>query len=72
MPRVADGTPFSVWRCLLRQDHVKAPAGQPTTPGELLAELRRLRGACGTWMVVLLRGGHFAATVFKVGPAWFA
>ncbi|GIL44599.1 hypothetical protein Vafri_2123 [Volvox africanus] len=69
IPRVtfqaSDGSPFAVWRCLLRQDHVKAPAGQPSSSGELLGELRRLRAACGSWMVVLLRGGHFAATVFK-------
>ncbi|GIM00643.1 hypothetical protein Vretimale_5511 [Volvox reticuliferus] len=69
IPRVtfqaSDGSPFAVWRCLLRQDHVKAPEGQPSSPGEMLGELRRLRAACGSWMVVLLRGGHFAATVFK-------
>ncbi|GLI65482.1 hypothetical protein VaNZ11_009020 [Volvox africanus] len=69
IPRVnflaSDGSPFAVWRCLLRQDHVKAPPGQPSSPAEMLGELRRLRGACGSWMVVLLRGGHFAATVFK-------
>lgn len=63
----ADGSLFSVWRCLLRQDHVKAAAAdQPSGPQELLGELRRLRGAAGKWVVVLLRGGHFAATVFKV------
>ncbi|GFR47196.1 hypothetical protein Agub_g8788 [Astrephomene gubernaculifera] len=69
IPRVtfqaADGSLFSVWRCLLRQDHVKAPADQPSTPPQLLGELRRLRAGAGCWMVVLLRGGHFAATVFK-------
>ncbi|EFJ43803.1 hypothetical protein VOLCADRAFT_106637 [Volvox carteri f. nagariensis] len=73
IPRVtfqaADGSLFTVWRCLLRQDHVKAPQGQPSSPGELLGELRRLRAACGSWMVVLLRGGHFAATVFKAREA---
>ncbi|KAG2440909.1 hypothetical protein HXX76_003762 [Chlamydomonas incerta] len=64
--QAADGSPFSVWRCLLRQDHVKASAAdQPSGPQELLGELRRLRGAAGKWVVVLLRGGHFAATVFK-------
>ncbi|GLC32961.1 hypothetical protein PLESTM_000008700 [Pleodorina starrii] len=63
--QAADGSLFAVWRCLLRQDHVKAAAGQPSSPGELLGELRRLRAGCGSWMVVLLRGGHFAATVFK-------
>ncbi|KAG2493331.1 hypothetical protein HYH03_008466 [Edaphochlamys debaryana] len=64
----SDGSPFSVWRCLLRQDHVKA-VGQPSTQPELLAELRRLRAAAGVWVVVLLRGGHFAATVFKARDA---
>eukprot|EP00198_Chlamydomonas_reinhardtii_P013555 XP_001702892.1 predicted protein [Chlamydomonas reinhardtii] len=64
--QAADGSLFSVWRCLLRQDHVKAAAAdQPSGPQELLGELRRLRGAAGKWVVVLLRGGHFAATVFK-------
>ncbi|KAG2450545.1 hypothetical protein HYH02_005046 [Chlamydomonas schloesseri] len=63
--QAADGSPFSVWRCLLRQDHVKAAADQPSGPQQLLGELRRLRAAAGKWVVVLLRGGHFAATVFK-------
>ena len=52
-----------MWKCLLCQDHIKGVATQ--TSEALLEELRRLRSSMGMWIVLLFRGGHFAAAVFK-------
>jgi hypothetical protein len=60
----SDGTPLAVWRCLLYPDHMKA---RPPD-SELLPALRRVRAACLTWVVLLLRGGHFAGAVFRMRP----
>jgi hypothetical protein len=62
--RSADGTPLAVWRCLLYPDHTKARPPDAS----LLPELRRVRAACLTWAVLLLRGGHFAGAVFRMKP----
>jgi hypothetical protein len=54
-----------VWRCLLYPDHAK---GRPAD-SDLLQELRRVRRGAACWALLLLRGGHFAAAVFRVRPA---
>jgi hypothetical protein len=53
-----------VWRCLLYQDHVRNQLGPPSQ-AQQLAELQRLRAQPCSLVVVLMRGGHFAAAVFK-------
>lgn len=62
----SDGKLVSTWRCLLMQDHVGSRASSQPSPGELLAELQRLRKECRLLVVLLLRGGHFAASVLQV------
>lgn len=62
-PIHADGKLCAVWRCLLLADHLKQPS---LAEGELLGTLRRLRGSCGRWALVMLRGGHFAAAIFQM------
>lgn len=71
----ADGKPFAVWRCLLVPDHNQRGAARsidappPPTGAALLSTLQQLRGQPGTWCVFMLKGGHFAAAVFRMRPA---
>ncbi|KAJ9508751.1 hypothetical protein QJQ45_028061 [Haematococcus lacustris] len=67
MFRSQDGQAFCVWQCLLQRDHVRSQAG-PDSPHQLLAELQRLRQCRGQFVIILLRGGHFAAAVFRARP----
>ncbi|GFH20329.1 ANK_REP_REGION domain-containing protein, partial [Haematococcus lacustris] len=60
--------PCFVPKCLLQRDHVRSHAG-PDSPHQLLAELQRLRQCRGQFVIILLRGGHFAAAVFRARPA---
>ena len=70
-----DGVRFAVWRCLLTPDERSRAAKASTGPGldaaSALAALRSLRADdAKPWIVVLSRGGHFAAAVFD--PSKFA
>lgn len=60
----AGGKAYAVWKCLLEQDHTKPLLDGPG-PEQLLHELRKLRAGPGLFVVVLFRGGHFAAGVFQ-------
>lgn len=57
-----------MWKCLLVQDHIRAQQQEPASHEALLAELARLRASKGQFVVVLMRGGHFAAAVFRAKP----
>jgi hypothetical protein len=64
-----DGTPLAVWRCLLCPDH-NAKTRPPDSALLPLLQSMRAAAAAPTWVVLLLRGGHFAGAVFKIkkGP----
>ena len=57
---------FKVWRALLAPDGRGAAAPDQAA---LSRGLRALRESKGEWVVILSRGGHFAAAVFNVRPA---
>ncbi|CAL8460734.1 g265 [Coccomyxa elongata] len=62
---VSGGQIFKVWRALLHPD-----LRHEELDKALLAErLLRLRQEKGHWVVLLSRGGHFAATIFNVSIA---
>ena len=58
-----DGKRLAIWRCLLGPT---AKAGASTQ--QLTESLRELGKDSGIWIVVLSRGGHFAAAVFECRP----
>ena len=61
-----DGKPFAVFKCILSPDAERFPKSEMA-----LAALRGLRAAkAAPWIVILSRGGHFAASVFD--PTKFA
>mmetsp|Transcript_6326 Transcript_6326/g.13979 ORF Transcript_6326/g.13979 Transcript_6326/m.13979 type:complete len:643 (+) Transcript_6326:35-1963(+) len=68
LPRVVfktqDERHLAVWKCVLYQDHGKATSSPPTHE-QLLDSLQRCAKSQAPWVVVLLRGGHFAAAVLK-------
>ncbi|KAF5841474.1 hypothetical protein DUNSADRAFT_12639 [Dunaliella salina] len=59
-----DGRRFCVWKALIEKDASRRGA-EPMPFPQLLAELQQLRASQGIFVVILLRGGHFAASVFK-------
>lgn len=64
----ADGRYLAVWRCLLFPDHALrgATASALADTAGQLANLRSLVTAPSPhWVIVMLRGGHFAAAVLK-------
>ena len=54
-----------MWRCLLAPENIKPPP----PPHQQLPALQKLRTSGGVWVVLLLRGGHFAAAVFRMRAA---
>lgn len=68
LSRPADGRYLAVWRCLLFPDHALrgATASALADTAGQLANLRSLVTAPSPhWVIVMLRGGHFAAAVLK-------
>ncbi len=58
---------FAVWRCLLFQDHVR---GQAALAEDAVLQRERLTQLCSPsasqlWVIIMLRGGHFAAAVLR-------
>ena len=64
-----DGSIFGVWRCLV------APPGRDVDDAaarDALATLQRIKdSASKPWVVILARGGHFAASAFEPGKFFF-
>ncbi|GAX75474.1 hypothetical protein CEUSTIGMA_g2917.t1 [Chlamydomonas eustigma] len=66
----ADERYLAVWRCLLLQDHLSRAqaAGAASDPDSLQEQLKQLVSATAStqlWVVIMLRGGHFAAAVLR-------
>ena len=59
------GELLSVWRCLLVPEDVRSEK----SAAELLDELHRLRTSAVSCVIILLRGGHFAASLFSLREA---
>jgi len=59
----AEGTRFAVWRCLLTAEHHHH---EVASHSQQLGQLQRLRQNPGLWVVIMLRGGHFAGAVFRM------
>lgn len=65
---LADNRYLAVWRCLLFQDHGKGSQAAAQEPQAV--QLDRLLQVTSSpppplWVVIMLRGGHFAAAVLK-------
>jgi hypothetical protein len=64
-----DGSKFGVWRCLV------APPGRDVNAAaarDALVALQRIEDSTRKpWMVILARGGHFAASAFEPGKFFF-
>ncbi|KAK9810990.1 hypothetical protein WJX73_003812 [Symbiochloris irregularis] len=66
--RHADSSMLAVWKAILQPPALKGPQPQQ----QLLTQLQALHRTPGRWVIILSRGGHFAASVFdtavKVKP----
>ena len=66
----SDGRHLAVWRCLLCQDHSRASSSN-VNPELQMERLRQLASpspassAGPLWVILMLRGGHFAAAVLR-------
>ena len=56
---------FCIWKSLLVKDLGAGRRHASLSAMELKAELQRLHSRPGIFVVILLRGGHFAASVFR-------
>ena len=63
----SDGRHLAVWRCLLCQDHSRASSSNvnPELQMERLRQLAPPSPAGPLWVILMLRGGHFAAAVLR-------
>ena len=60
----ADVSYWSVWSCVLFQDHIK---GTPAVSADQLQPaLEHVSSSHKRWAVIMNRGGHFAAAVFDM------
>lgn len=59
---------LAVWKALVQPPALKGPQPQQ----QLLTQLQALHRTPGRWVVILSRGGHFAASVFDTAVTFKA
>ena len=57
---------LAIWKCLLFQDHGRgSQAASQESQAVQLDRLLQVASSHPSWVVIMLRGGHFAAAVLK-------